>query len=262
MLGFIGTGNMATAIIEGILRKGVLPAEEIFVDSHRARAQELKERLHISLCENLAEMVERCDMLVLAVKPNMVEKVLAGVRERLAGKVLLSVAAGWSTEKLLQVAPGAHVLRTMPNTPALVGEGMTALSRACTLTEAEARAAERIFAACGRTVWVEEYMMEAVTGVSGSGPAYAFLFLEAMADGGVQIGLPRKAAMELAAQTLLGAAKMALETGEHPGALKDMVCSPGGTTIAAVRALEQGAFRATVMDAVIASTEKAQAMKG
>jgi len=122
--------------------------------------------------------------------------------------------------------------------------------------------AERIFSAFGRAVWVEEYMMEAVIGVSGSGPAYAFMFIEAMADGGVMKGLPRKAAQELAAQTLLGAAKMVLESGMHPGELKDMVCSPGGTTIAAVHALEKGGFRSAVIDAVAASAEKAEAMKG
>jgi len=130
------------------------------------------------------------------------------------------------------------------------------------LNQEECELAERIFSACGRTAWVEEYMMEAVIGVSGSGPAYAFMFIEALADGGVMKGLPRKIAQELAAQTLLGAAKMVLESGKHPGELKDMVCSPGGTTIAAVHALEKGGFRSAVIDAVAASADKAEAMKG
>ncbi len=253
---------MATAMIEGILRRKIISPENIVLDRHRARAQELHERLCVRLCENLEEMIELCDMLVLAVKPGMVEKVLTGVRDQLVGKAVLSVAAGWTTERLVRLLPGVRVLRVMPNTPALVGEGMSALSRAHLLKEAEAEQAERIFTSLGRVVWVEETMMEAVTGVSGSGPAYAFLFLEAMADGGVLMGLPRKAALELAAQTLMGAAKMVLESEHHPGELKDMVCSPGGTTIAAVRALEKNGFRSAVIEAVATATEKAQAMKG
>lgn len=263
MLGFIGTGNMATAMIEGILRREIISPEDIVLDRHRARAQELHERLGVRLCDNLEEMVELCEMLVLAVKPGMVEKVLTtGVRDKLVGKAVLSIAAGWTTERLVQLLPGVRVLRVMPNTPALVGEGMTALSREHLLKEEESEQAEHIFSALGRIVWVEESMMEAVTGVSGSGPAYAFLFLEAMADGGVLMGLPRKAALELAAQTLVGAAKMVLESKQHPGELKDMVCSPGGTTISAVRALEKSGFRSAVIEAVAAATEKAQAMKG
>lgn len=150
----------------------------------------------------------------------------------------------------------------MPNTPAMVGEGMSVLSKAHTLTQDEANLAVKIFSSLGRVVWLDERVMEAVTGVSGSGPAYAYMFIEALADGGVMKGLPRKVAQELAAQTLLGAAKMVLESEKHPGELKDMVCSPGGTTIAAVRALEKGGFRGTIMEAVIAAVDKAEAMKG
>lgn len=263
MIGFIGTGNMAVPIIEGAIRGGVVAAKDILLDSHRSRAADLHERLGVNLCSGLSEMIAACDMLVLAVKPNMIKKVLHEAGEgAMCGKAVLSIAAGWSTEQLIAAMPGARVLRIMPNTPALVGEGMSALSKAHTLTEAEAELAERMFASFGRAVWVEEYMMEAVIGVSGSGPAYAFMFIEALADAGVMKGLPRKAAQELAAQTLLGAAKMVLESGMHPGELKDMVCSPGGTTIAAVHALEKGGFRGSVMDAVIASVDKAEAMKG
>jgi len=262
MIGFIGTGNMAVPIIEGAIRGGVVKPEEILLDQNRSRAGSLHENLGVSLCGNLQEMVRQCDVLILAVKPNVVGKVLKEAGENLQGKAILSVAAGWTTEMLKEAAPGARVLRVMPNTPAMVGEGMSALSKAHTLNPDETELAERIFSAFGRAVWVEEYMMEAVIGVSGSGPAYAFMFIEAMADGGVMKGLPRKAAQELAAQTLLGAAKMVLESGMHPGELKDMVCSPGGTTIAAVHALEKGGFRSAVIDAVAASAEKAEAMKG
>lgn len=262
MIGFIGTGNMAVPIIEGAIRGGVVKPEEILLDQNRSRAGSLHEKLGVSLCGNLQEMVRQCDVLILAVKPNVVGKVLKEAGESLQGKAILSVAAGWTTEMLKEAAPGARVLRVMPNTPAMVGEGMSALSKAHTLNPDETELAERIFSSFGRAVWVEEYMMEAVIGVSGSGPAYAFMFIEAMADGGVMKGLPRKAAQELAAQTLLGAAKMVLESGMHPGELKDMVCSPGGTTIAAVHALEKGGFRSAVINAVAASAEKAEAMKG
>jgi len=261
-IGFIGTGNMAVPIIEGAIRGGVLKAEEIVLDQNRSRAAALHEKLNVSLCGGLCELVEICDMLILAVKPNVVAKVLKEAGESLRNKAIISIAAGWTSEMLQKAAPESRILRVMPNTPALVGEGMSALSKMHTLTDDEAVLAENIFSSFGRAVWVEEYMMEAVIGVSGSGPAYAFMFIEAMADGGVMKGLPRKAAQELAAQTLLGAAKMVLESGMHPGELKDMVCSPGGTTIAAVHALEKGGFRASVMDAVAASVDKAEAMKG
>jgi len=262
MIGFIGTGNMAVPIIEGAIRGGVVRCDEIVLDQSRARAAELQQRLGVRLCNGLSELVMLCDVLILAVKPNVVSKVLREAGSALRNKAIISIAAGWSSEMLAKEAPESRILRVMPNTPALVGAGMSALSKAHTLTREEAMLAERIFASFGRSVWVEEYMMEAVIGVSGSGPAYAFMFIEAMADGGVLKGLPRKTAQELAAQTLLGAAKMVLESGMHPGELKDMVCSPGGTTIAAVRALEQGGFRAAVMDAVAASADKAEAMKG
>ena len=262
VIGFIGTGNMAVPIIRGALKSGIFSAEEIVLDKNRSRAEALHEELGVKLCNGLGELVAASDILVLAVKPNMVRKVLKEAGPALAGKAIFSVAAGWTTEMLLDAVPGARVLRTMPNTPAMVGEGKSALSKAHTLTASEAAIAESLFSSFGRAVWVEEYMMEAVIGVSGSGPAYAFMFIEAMADGGVMKGLPRKAAQELAAQTLLGAAKMVLESGMHPGELKDMVCSPGGTTIAAVHALEADGFRASVMDAVAASADKAEAMKG
>lgn len=266
MVGFIGTGNMATAIIEGALKSGVLSAKEILLDRQRSRAAALHEKYDVALCDGLEALISASDMLVLAVKPNVVEKVLKEAVETLRGKAVVSIAAGWTTGRLQALCGGAagnRILRVMPNTPALVGEGMTAMSRETTFTREESALAERIFASFGRVAWVEEYMMEAATGVSGSGPAYAFMFIEAMADGGVAMGLPRKAALELAAQTLLGAAKMALSDEHmHPGELKDMVCSPGGTTIEAVRVLEAKGFRSAVMEAVIASAEKAEAMKG
>ena len=179
----------------------------------------------------------------------------------LKGKALISIAAGWRVEMLKKaVGDGVRLLRAMPNTPLLVGDGMTAFSREHTLTESEAAFAEGLFRALGRQLWVEEYQMDAVTALSGSSPAFVYIFTEAMADAGVACGLSRVQAVEMAAQTLLGSAKMVLETGMHPGALKDMVCSPAGTTIAGVRALEAHNFRSVVMEAVIAANDRSAAL--
>lgn len=261
MIGFIGTGNMAAAIIEGVVKAGVLRADEILIDKNRSKAGELHKELGIRLCDGLRELVSQSDMLILAVKPNIIEKVVQEAGETLRGKAVISIAAGWTSEMLMKSMPDSRILRIMPNTPALVGAGMSAMSKTHTLTAEEAHLCERVFASFGKAVWVEEYMMEAVIGVSGSGPAYAFMFIEAMADGGVLKGLPRKTAQQLAAQTLLGAAKMVLESGMHPGELKDMVCSPGGTTIEAVHVLEKNGFRNAVVEAVAASADKAESMK-
>ncbi len=261
MIGFIGTGNMAVPIIEGAIKSGILSANDILVDKNRSRAAELHQQWGIRLCDGLCELISQSDILVLAVKPNVVQKVLREAGGGLNGKAIVSIAAGWTSEMLKNEIPETRILRVMPNTPALVGEGMSAMSKSHTLTSDEAALIERIFSSFGRAIWVDEYMMDAVIGVSGSGPAYAFMFIEAMADGGVLKGLPRKTAQILAAQTLLGAAKMVLESGMHPGELKDMVCSPGGTTIEAVRALEKNGMRAAVIEAVSASANKAAEMQ-
>lgn len=263
MLGFIGAGNMAGAIIEGALRAQVLRPDEIHVyEVNTARAEALRARLGIVIHDSCAQLVAACDAILIAVKPHIVSGVLEQAREALQGKALISIAAGWSSDMLAGALDGStRFLRVMPNTPALVGAGMTALSRKHTLTPQEATFAEQLFGALGRVAWVEEHQMEAVTGVSGSGPAYAYLFIEAMADGGVACGLPRPLAYEMAAQTLLGASQMVLASESCPGALKDAVCSPGGTTIAAVRVLERAGFRSAAMEAVIAAAEKASSMK-
>ncbi|NLG25562.1 MAG: pyrroline-5-carboxylate reductase, partial [Clostridiales bacterium] len=232
MLGFIGAGNMGRAILEGAIRSGAVAADQAIVyDADADCAGRVRAELGVAAADSLGQLARKCDMLLLAVKPNVVGSVLSGLD--LHGKALISIAAGWSHDMLCAAAPGSRVLRVMPNTPALVGAGAAAFSRAHTLAAGEAAFVKRLFESIGRVFWVEEYQMEAAVGVLGSGPAYAFLFVEAMADGGVLEGLPRAVALEMAAQTLLGAAKLALEDGRHPGALKDMVCSPGGTTIEA-----------------------------
>lgn len=262
--GFLGAGNMAGALMTSVVQTGTFAASEVcFYDPNAARASQLCADLHVQAMESAEATVCAADILLVGVKPNMVEKVLSGVREQLKNKAIISIAAGWSTERLHALLDDStRLLRVMPNTPALVGEGMTALCKAHTLLPHEVEIAEKMFSAAGRIAWLDEYLMEAETGVAGSGPAYAFLFIEAMADGGVLKGLPRAMAMEMAAQTLLGAAKMVLESGKHPGELKDMVCSPAGTTIEAVRALEAGGFRASVIDAVCAAADKATQMRG
>lgn len=262
-IGFIGAGNMASAIIKGAIVGGVLQGNQALAyDLDGDKLAALNASHGVAAAGGIAELVGGSDMLVLAVKPQHLGALLAEHKALFDGKAVISIAAGWSVAMLRAALPqGARVLRVMPNTPALVGEGMSALSLTTGFTDAEKQAAHALFCALGRAVWVDEGHMEAVIGVSGSGPAYAYLFIEALADAGVHMGLPRQQSTEMAAQTLLGAAKMALMSGEHPGALKDMVCSPGGTTIAAVRSLEQHGFRAAVIDAAIASHDRAVEMQ-
>ena len=254
-LGFIGAGNMAGAILLG----GAHGAH--IYDVNAALMETRREQCGAVPHKDIPSLAAECDVIVLAVKPNVAPDVLSANRAAFSGKAVISIVAGLTSEKLGELLPeDARFLRVMPNTPALVGAGMTALCMENNLTKEEAEFAETLFNSIGRTVWVHEYQMDGAVGVSGSGPAYAFMFIEAMADGGVALGLSRQDAYKMAAQTLLGSAKMVLETGKHPGELKDMVCSPAGTTIDAVRTLEKEGFRAAVMDAVICAGEKSAKM--
>lgn len=259
MLGFIGCGAMGGAICRGICKSGMLKPTEVCVyDPAQYKTEILKNDLNVHIYDDCAEMIAKCDMLILAVKPNIVPYVLQNYREDLAGRAVLSIAAGWSTQQLRDgLDRSTRVLCVMPNTAAMIGEAMTAFSRETTFAAAERTRAEMLFNAVGKVAWVDEKQLSGVIGVSGSGPAYAYMFLQALADGGVEAGLTRVQATEMAAQMMVGAAKMVLESGIHPEALKDMVCSPGGTTIAAVHALENGGFRGAVMDAVQAAAKKA-----
>jgi len=261
-LGFIGAGNMASAILEGILTKGLLTADQVCVfDPDAAKLDNLKARLGIIPCGSNEELLEQCETILLAVKPNICGKVLEPIAELFDGKVLISIVTGWDMDKLhMSVHTNCRILRVMPNTPCMVGEGMCAFDSGYTLNENELAFAKSIFESTGRVVVVPANLMNAVTGVSGSGPAYVYMFIEALADGGVRAGLSRDMAYELAAQTVIGAGKMVLETGIHPGALKDAVCSPGGTTIEAVSTLETFGMRAAVINAVDACVKKAESM--
>jgi pyrroline-5-carboxylate reductase len=259
-IAFIGGGQMAEAIIGGLLAGQVCQSDSVWAtDPVASRCDRLKSRFGIRVGSDNRKALAWADVAVLAVKPQTLPEVLSEVRADLSRALVISIVAGVSIRSIEGQAPGAQrVVRAMPNTPALVREGMTALAFGGGISEADMQVARTIFEAVGRVTPVEERLMDAVTGLSGSGPAYVFQAIEALADGGVKMGLPRQTAELLAAQTVFGAAKLVLESGEHPAKLKDRVASPGGTTIAGLHQLEQGGFRATLMGAVEAATKRSQ----
>ncbi len=251
-IGFVGGGKLAEAMISGLVKSGVAGSDEITVsDIDPCRRRFLEEEFRVKVVSDNSEAIPTSDVVILALKPNVLLAALRGLDQRIGSKLVISVAAGIPILRVESCLPeGTRVVRAMPNINCAVQESCTALSPGTHSAAAELQKAETIFGAVGRTFRVDEAKMDAVTALSGSGPAYAFIFIEALSDAGVLHGLERADATRMAAQTILGAAKMVLETGIHPAELKDRVCSPGGTTIAAVRALEGGGFRASVMDAV------------
>ena len=258
-VGFIGCGNMAGAILDGIIQSKTVKAEDIIVFDLQPKAMERGKKAGAAAAENIEELCQKSDVIFLGVKPNAVAGVLKTAGAFLKDKALISIAAGISVAALGEMAGASvKILRVMPNAPAMVGAGAIALCQETTLTKEEMEFAEKMFQSIGIVEWVPEKLIDAVTGLSGSGPAYVAMFIEALADGGVKEGLPRTTAYRLAAQTVLGTAKMVVDLGIHPGELKDMVCSPGGTTIEGVYALEAGAFRALAMDAVYESARKSR----
>ena len=260
MITFLGGGQMAEALIGGMLAAHIAePASIVATDPIAGRRDVLKARFGIQV-EGLNTAAARsADIVVLAVKPQAMPGLLAEVGPLLAGKLVISVAAGvtiaWIRER---IAPPRGIVRAMPNTPALVRAGATALAFQADLAADDVTAARVLFEAVGSVVSVEERLMDAVTGLSGSGPAYVFVAIEALADGGVKMGLPRAIAELLATQTVLGAARMVLESGEHPARLKDQVASPGGTTMAGLHQLEAGGIRSCLMAAVEAATKRSE----
>ena len=260
-VGFIGGGNMGEALIKGLVAANLVPPESIFASDVRPeRLRMLEEQYGVQLLQDNAELVRQADIVVLAVKPQImapvVRQISAAVTKR---KLLISIAAGVST-MTIRAALGkeARLIRVMPNTPALVLEGVTAIAKTDGLEPGDLDTASEIFSAVGRVVTLDEELMDAVTGLSGSGPAYVAIVVESLADGGVKMGLDRATAMILATQTVFGAARLMLETGLHPGAVKDMVSSPGGTTIAGVHALEEGGIRHTLIKAVERATQRSR----
>jgi pyrroline-5-carboxylate reductase len=262
-LGFVGGGNMAAALIKGLLHAKVVPPEGIIVsDVKPERLEMLREKHGIRTTTDNHELVRASDVVVLSVKPQVIDKVLAAIGKDIKPtQLVVSVAAGVPVSAMEARLPeGARVVRTMPNTPATVDAGATAIAAGTHATEEDLEVARALFAAVGRVVTLDESLLDAVTGLSGSGPAYVMLMIEALADGGVKVGLHRDTALLLAAQTVYGSAKLLLETGEHPGRLKDMVTSPGGTAIAGLHTLESGGLRRTLIDAVEAATTRAAAL--
>jgi pyrroline-5-carboxylate reductase len=260
-IAFLGAGNMAGALIKGLLHAGACEPSEIFaVDVRPPRLEELHELHGIRVGRELAEATAWADVVVLATKPQVFDRVLPIVGASLRPETLVvSIAAGVPIEAMEARFPsGTRVVRTMPNTPALVDAGATAISAGTHAQDEDLALVQRIFDSVGVTVVLEESLLDAVTGLSGSGPAYIFLIIEALADAGVKVGLHRDSAQLLAAQTVLGSAKLLIETGEHPGRLKDQVTSPGGTAIAGLHTLEAGGLRTTLIDAVESATNRSK----
>lgn len=263
-IGFIGCGAMARALAGGLVEAGVAPDQILAADPFAAARQAFEEAIGSKPVEDNAIVVNGADVVVLAVKPGAVTAVLGGLEPGISASPLwISIAAGVPLAKLRSALPdSARVVRTMPNTPALVGAGATAYFPGPGVEESDLVLVEAVLEAAG---WCwrapNEDLLDAVTGLSGSGPAYVFLILEALADAGVRQGLPRDAAQQLATRTVLGAAQLALETGTHPGTLKDQVTSPGGTTIAGLEQLEAHGVRAALYDAVGAATDRSKALR-
>jgi pyrroline-5-carboxylate reductase len=260
-IGFIGAGNMAEALIRGLVTGNHVPASHIIASAPRKeRLDQLRTAYGIEATADNRSVAERCNVVVLSVKPQILDKVLREIGDRLKpGTLVISIAAGFDTATIEEaVADGVRVVRAMPNVPALVGAGATAVSAGKHASEADLATARALFDAVGITVELDESQLDAVTGLSGSGPAYIFLILEALADAGVKVGLARRNAQRLAAQTVMGSAKLLLDTDEHPGKLKDMVTSPGGTAIAGLHTLEEGGLRTTLINAVETATKRSR----
>lgn len=260
-IGFLGAGKMATALAKGFLNAKLVQADQLFAaDPYPAAREHFTAETGAKTFATNLEAAGAANVLELATKPDQVAAALAEISGSFTSNhLLISIAAGVTIAKLESALPsGARVIRVMPNTPALVGAGAAGFALGKHATPADGELAQKLLSAVGLAFAVKESLLDAVTGLSGSGPAYVYQFIEALSDGGVAAGLPRDVATRLAAQTVLGGAKMVLETGQHPGALKDQVTSPGGTTIEGLHELEKGKLRATVMNAVRAATEKSK----
>ncbi|NOZ23418.1 MAG: pyrroline-5-carboxylate reductase [Planctomycetes bacterium] len=260
-IGFIGAGKMGEALMSGIIAARSRKASDIAAyDASDQRLAQVGRALGIAPAKSNKDVVKTSDIVFLAVKPNIVPDVLSEIRSAVTAKhLLVSIAAGVPLAAIeAKLKPKCRVIRVMPNTPCLVGATAAAFALGAGATSDDAKTVASLLEAVGIAFRVEEKLLDAVTGLSGSGPAYIYVAIEALADGGVRMGLPRDTALKLAAQTVLGAAKMVLETGQHPGMLKDAVASPGGTTIAALQVLEDRGFRAALIAAVQAATKRSK----
>ena len=256
-IGFLGAGAMGGAILSGALETGVVKAEDVYVYDLSEQIKEKYKALGCNIVSDNVELGNSSDILVCSLKPQYAQGGLKQLGNTLDGKAMISIMAGVTTDTLRQWTEGDfRLLRLMPNTPALVGMGAFALDSGTDLTDEEKAFAQKLFESLGIVEWMSEDLIDTACGLSGAGPAYIYLVIEALADGGVAKGLPRKTAQNLAAQTVMGAARMVLETGQHPGFLKDQVCSPGGNTIVGIKTLEEHGVRGAFIDTVIKSTER------
>ncbi|SDB17736.1 pyrroline-5-carboxylate reductase [Eubacterium oxidoreducens] len=262
-IGFIGSGNMGSAMIGGIIQSKLVDADHVMVsDPMEDKLASIKERFSIKTTTDNKEVATFADYLFLAVKPNIIRDVISQIKDVITNdKVIISIAAGTPIAAIEEAfGKTVNLIRVMPNTPALVGEAMSALSPNEEINDEQISFACKVFNSFGKCEVVKESLMDAVVGISGSSPAYVYMFIEAMADAAVCDGMPRAQAYKFAAQSVYGAAKMVLETGEHPGVLKDAVCSPAGTTIKAVAKLEEKGFRDAVISAQLACSEMSREM--
>ena len=264
IIGFIGCGNMAKAMIKGILSANLVDKENIYVSAKSKESLErVREEFGVKTTLENKKIGQKSDFLIVAVKPYLYESVLEEVKESIRDEtIVISIGAGISLDFLKKnLKENAKFIKTMPNTPALVGEAMTAISAGENLNEEEMEEVISIFKSFGKVQVLDESLMDAFTSIAGSSPAYIFMLIEAMGDAGVRDGLPRAMAYNMAAQAVLGSAKMVIDTGLHPGLLKDNVCSPGGTTIEAVTSLEKTGFRSSIIEAMRLCTKKSREMK-
>lgn len=262
-IGFIGTGNMGSAMIKGLVTSEYVSGSDINIfDVNVEKSRELSEKYNVKPLQNEVEVIDNSDVTVLSVKPNIYNSVLKKIKARIdENKIIIVIAAGISIESVENIAgKDKKVVRIMPNTPAQVLEGMTAVVFNKNISEEEKKDIFKILDSFGKSIEIEEKLIHTFTGIAGSLPAYVYMFMEALADGGVLEGMPRDKAYEIVAQTVKGSAEMLLKTGKHPGMLKDEVTSPAGTTIEAVNTLENSNFRGTVINAVRACVEKSKKM--
>lgn len=264
-LGFIGCGNMGRAMMSGALDKGWTTAECVVIHTHRKETMDtLATQYGVAVADSNRALAENADIIVLAVKPNVYADVLTDIREVLTeGQIVLAIAPAYSIASIAALVQneGVRVARAMPNTPAQIGEGMAGLAFSDNMTGAERALVQSFFESFGKVAVVREDAMHAVGSVSGSSPAFVYMVIEGMAEGAIKLGIPAKDAYTFAAQSVLGAAALVLETGEHPAVLRDAVCSAGGTTIAGVAALEASGFKGAIMEAMDRSSEKFLAME-
>lgn len=261
-IGLIGVGNMGLALIKGILKSDFIEAEDLILyDPAEEKTKDLEKEFGVIVAKDNIELAQKADIIILAVKPNIYDFVLEEIKAKITDKkIIITIAPGITINHVKDILKTGKIVRTIPNTPALIGEGITAISYSQEIHQEDKEFIEKIFKTCGEIVEVEEKLIDAAMAVSSCSPAFVYMFIEALADGGVLLGLPRDIAYKLASKAVTGAGNMVLKTGFHPGQLKDMVTSPGGTTIEGIRILEKNAMRSAVVEAVAAAYQKAKGL--